>query len=122
MAPEYAFLTRWRLRATAQEVFDVLADPFGLARWWPSVYLDVKELAPPDPTTGAGRVVGLVTKGWLPNVLRWTFTVPTSRPPPGFRRVAPGDFEGPGVWTIRQTGDWVEDTTDGAVVASNGRP
>jgi len=118
MAPEYAFLTRWRLRATAQEVFDVLADPFGLARWWPSVYLDVKELAPPDPTTGAGRVVGLVTKGWLPYILRWNFTVTTSTPPTGFRLVAHGDFEGTGVWTIRQDGDWVEATYDWRVAAN----
>ena len=48
MAAQYVFVTHWRLRATAQEVFDVLADPFGLARWWPSVYLDVKELQPPE--------------------------------------------------------------------------
>ena len=118
MAPEYAFLTRWRLRATAQEVFDVLADPFGLARWWPSVYLDVKELAPPDPTTGAGRVVGLVTKGWLPYILRWNFTVTTTTPPTGFRLVAHGDFEGTGVWTIRQDGEWVEATYDWRIAAN----
>ena len=107
MAPEYAFLTRWRLRATAQEVFDVLADPFGLARWWPSVYLDVKELAPPDPTTGAGRVVGLVTKGWLPYTLRWSFKVTESRGDEGFTLVADGDFVGTGVWTLEQQGDIV---------------
>ena len=35
-APEYAFFTRWRLKATAEEVFDVLADPLGLKRWCPT--------------------------------------------------------------------------------------
>ena len=32
MAAQYLFVTRWRLQAAGQEVFDVLADPFGLAR------------------------------------------------------------------------------------------
>src|SRR5207237_180420 len=79
MAPEYAFLTHWRLKATAKEVYDILADPTGLARWWPSVYLDVKELAPPDPATGQGRVIGLYTKEFLPYTLRWNFTVTGAR-------------------------------------------
>ena len=107
MASQYVFVTHWRLRATAQEVFDVLADPLGLARWWPSVYLDVKELQPPDPRTGRGRVVGLYTKGWLPYTLRWNFTVTESTPPTGFKLVAHGDFEGTGVWTLKQDGDFV---------------
>ena len=108
MAAQYVFVTHWRLRATAQEVFDVLADPFGLARWWPSVYLDVKELQPPDPRTGRGRVVGLYTKGWLPYTLRWNFTVTESTPPTGFKLVAHGDFEGTGAWKLKQDGDFVD--------------
>ena len=108
MAAEYVFVTHWRLQATAEEVFDVLADPFGLARWWPSVYLEVKELQAPDPGTGKGRVVGLYTKGWLPYTLRWNFTVTESTPPTGFKLVAHGDFEGTGVWTLQQDGDYVD--------------
>src|SRR5207237_3250402 len=96
MAPAYAFLTHWRLKAAAQEVYDILADPMGLARWWPSVYLDVKELAPPDRATGKGRVIGLYTKGFLPYTLRWNFTVTEATPPAGFKLVAHGDFEGTG--------------------------
>ena len=126
MAPEYAFFTRWRLRATAQEVYDVLADPFGLARWWPSVYLEVKELAPPDPAgraqggsekAGMGRVVGLHTKGFLPYTLRWNFRVTESTPPTGFKLVAHGDFEGTGVWKLQQEGDFVDVTYDWRISA-----
>ena len=104
MAPEYAFFTRWRLHASAQEVYDVLADPFGLARWWPSVYLEVKELEPGDPATDKGRVIGLHTKGFLPYTLRWNFTVTESTPPTGFKLVAHGDFEGTGVWKLKPDG------------------
>jgi uncharacterized protein YndB with AHSA1/START domain len=100
-APEYAFVTHWRVRASAQEVFDILADPFGLARWWPDVYLQVKELEPADPKTGSRPLIGLHTKGWLPYTLRWNFRVVESTPPTGFKLVAHGDFEGTGVWTIQ---------------------
>jgi polyketide cyclase/dehydrase/lipid transport protein len=113
----YAFLTRWRLRATAQEVYDVLADPMGLKRWWPSVYLDVKELEPADPKTGRGRVIGLWTKGWLPYTLRWNFTVVESTPPSGFKLVAHGDFEGAGIWALRQEGDFVDVSYDWRISA-----
>jgi Polyketide cyclase / dehydrase and lipid transport len=117
MAPEYAFLTQWRLRATPQEVFDILDDPFGLARWWPSVYLKVTELSPPDPATGRGRVVGLHTKGFLPYTLKWNFTVTESTPPAGFKLVAHGDFEGTGVWMLKQDGDFVDVTYDWRISA-----
>jgi len=112
MAPGYAFLTHWRVRATAQEVSDVLADAPALPRWWPSVYLDVKELAPGDPRTGVGRVIDLYTKGWLPYTLRWKFKVTESNPPHGFKLVAEGDFVGTGVWTFTQDGDFVDITYD----------
>jgi uncharacterized protein YndB with AHSA1/START domain len=115
-APEYAFLTHWRFQATAREVFDILADGLGLKRWWPSVYLDVKELKPPGPD-GTGRVLDLWTKGFLPYTLRWNFTVTEVTPPSGFRLTAHGDFEGFGVWTITQDGEFVDVVYDWRIKA-----
>jgi hypothetical protein len=108
MATGYAFLTHWRVRGTEKEVSEVLSDALQLPRWWPSVYLDVKELAPGDPRTGLGRVIDLYTKGWLPYTLRWQFKVTDSNPPHGFKLVAEGDFVGTGVWTFTQDGDFVD--------------
>jgi hypothetical protein len=108
MAAEYHFITNWRVRGTAREVSDVLEDPLGLSRWWPSVYLDVKILEPGDPVTHAGRLIGLYTKGWLPYTLRWSFTVTESSSPHGFKLVAQGDFVGTGVWTLTEHGDFVD--------------
>jgi len=108
MAAEYHFVTHWRMRATAQEVAEVLGDPSGLARWWPSVYLDVKELEPGDPVTHVGRVIDLYTKGWLPYTLRWRFKVTESRGVGGFGLAAEGDFVGTGRWTFVQEGDIVD--------------
>jgi hypothetical protein len=63
-ASEYHFVTRWRLEANIEEVQTILHDAEELARWWPSVYLEVKIEEPGDPATGIGRLVALYTKGW----------------------------------------------------------
>ena len=107
-APEYHFVTNWKIRGSAREVADVLGDPLGLVRWWPSVYLDVKEIEPGDPETNVGRVIGLYTKGWLPYTLRWNFKVTESRGASGFTLVAEGDFVGTGIWTLTQQGEIVD--------------
>ena len=93
---EYVFVTRWRVYATIEEVSDILEDAEGLARWWPSVYLEVHKA--PD------GVVSLHTKGWLPYTLRWQFRVTENRRPHGFSLEAWGDLAGRGVWTFTQDG------------------
>jgi hypothetical protein len=100
-ANDYHFITVWRIPATAEEITDVLGDAPGLARWWPSVYLQVRETAPGDER-GVGKVVELWTKGFLPYTLRWRFTVTESHPPNGFSLEADGDFLGRGIWTLHQ--------------------
>jgi len=108
---EYHFISNWRIEGTCGEVADVLDDPLALARWWPSVYLDVWEVRPPDQD-GLGRRVKLHTKGWLPYILRWQFEVVESRYPHGFTLIATGDFDGTGVWTFEQDGAFVNMTYD----------
>jgi hypothetical protein len=103
---EYHIITEWRVKGTIKEVADVLSEATDLARWWPSVYLDVQEIEPGDEK-GVGKVGRLYTKGWLPYTLRWTFRVTESSYPSGFALDASGDFVGRGVWTLEQHGDWV---------------
>lgn len=110
-ANEYHFVSRWRLKGTREEVAEVLGDAAGLARWWPSVYLDVEMLEPGD-ARGVGRVVSLYTKGWLPYTLRWRFRVTEADPPNGFALEAEGDFVGRGEWSFRQDGRHVEAVYD----------
>ena len=98
---EYHFVTTWAIRATPDEITDVLGDAPALARWWPSVYLDVTQVEPGDER-GVGKLVDLYTKGFLPYTLRWRFRVTESEPPTGFRLEAQGDFVGRGIWTLRQ--------------------
>ena len=77
---EYRFVTVWKVAGMPDEVFAVLDDPADLVRWWPSVYLDVVVEEPCDER-GIGKVVSVLTKGWLPYRLRWRFRV-TRRPSP----------------------------------------
>ena len=108
---DYHFITVWRVPGTCAEVADVLADARGLVRWWPSVYLDVQELAPGNPD-GVGRRIALFTEGWLPYTLRWQFTVTESDAPRGFSLSASGDFVGRGIWRFAQQGAEVVVTYD----------
>ncbi len=102
---DYHFITNWRVKSTIQEVSEILGDAQELVRWWPSVYLDVKVLEQGDEH-GLGKVVSLYTKGWLPYTLRWSFRV-TEAEADGFTLVAWGDFDGRGIWTFEQDGEWV---------------
>lgn len=106
---EYHFITTWRIQGDINEIVDILSDAEGLARWWPSVYLDVKVLEPgilEGSQKGLGKKVSLYTKGWLPYTLRWDFNVTEISPEKGFTITATGDFVGRGIWTFKQEGAW----------------
>jgi hypothetical protein len=115
-ANDYHFITHWRVQGTAQEVIEIMADAPSLTRWWTSVYLDVQELAKGD-ANGIGKRVSLYTKGWLPYTLRWQFRV-TEATADTFTLVAEGDFEGRGIWTFAQDGDYVDITYDWLIAAN----
>ncbi|GGJ37508.1 polyketide cyclase [Deinococcus roseus] len=112
----YHFVTHWRVKSSCQEISEVLADAEGLARWWPSVYLQVKVLKE-GAQNGVGKEVELYTKGWLPYTLRWSFVVTEVNVPYGFALKAQGDFVGRGIWTFKQDGDCVNITYDWSIVA-----
>ncbi|MDL1902493.1 polyketide cyclase [Anaerolineae bacterium CFX9] len=114
---DYHFITHWRVKADRQTVIDLLSDAEDLPRWWPSVYLEVRELEPGDEN-GIGRRVSLYTKGWLPYTLRWSFVVSESNPPDGFTIRAEGDFVGRGIWTFTQDGEYTDITYDWQIAAT----
>jgi uncharacterized protein YndB with AHSA1/START domain len=113
---DYHFVTKWKFQATCEEIFEILSDPLSLSRWWPEVYLKIEEIQSGDED-GIGRVIGLLTKGWLPYTLKWQFRVTHVSRPYGFSLVATGDFMGTGEWSFVQQGDEVEVTYDWQVRA-----
>lgn len=112
---DYHFITNWWVKGTVQEVADIIGNADDLVRWWPSVYLEVRTLKKGDER-GLGKVVDLYTKGWLPYTLRWHFTVTDVRAD-GFTLEAHGDFEGRGIWTFKQEGEWVSIVYDWKILA-----
>ncbi len=114
----YHFITRWSVKATCAEVYNILKEADDLPRWWPSVYLHVKTLERGD-ADGLGKLVSLHTKGWLPYSLRWQFRVTEVHPHDhsGFSLEAMGDFVGRGVWTFTQAGDNCEIVYDWRIEA-----
>lgn len=113
---DYQFVTHWRMKASLEEINAILGDALSLSRWWPAVYLDIKEIAP-GRSDGVGRVISLYTKGWLPYTLKWQFRVTEVRYPYGFSLEARGDFVGRGVWTFAQDGEYVNIQYDWRIVA-----
>jgi hypothetical protein len=99
------------VRSTVEEVTEIIGNARDLARWWPSVYLDVQEIEP-GGEDGVGKVIDLYTKGWLPYTLRWQFRVTEVRRGQRVRLEAWGDFVGRGIWTFEPDGEWVKITYD----------
>jgi hypothetical protein len=112
---EYHFVTRWRLQATIEEIAQILGDATDLPRWWPSVYLAVRELEPGD-ARGLGKLIDLYTKGWLPYTLRWQFCV-SEVGASSITLQASGDFVGRGIWSFEQDGEWATVTYDWKISA-----
>lgn len=119
MGNDYRFVTVWRVEGTLDEVKDILGDTdaTAVARWWPSVYLDVEEVDP-GGAGGLGRVLDLYTKGWLPYTLRWRLRVTEPLTDDGYALAATGDLEGTGRWTFRPDGAGVSITYDWRIHAT----
>lgn len=113
---DYHFITHWRVESTCREVTEILGNGTDLMRWWPSVYLEVRQLKAGDEN-GVGGVTDLYTKGFLPYTLRWKFTVTEAHHPHGFSLEAEGDFVGRGIWTFEQDGDFVNIVYDWKISA-----
>jgi uncharacterized protein YndB with AHSA1/START domain len=114
---EFHIPTTWRVRGSASRVFEVLSEPQEFVRWWPQVYLTVREVKAGD-ANGLGRVVDLRTKGWLPYTLRWQAEVVAIDKPRSMSLRARGDLAGRGEWRLRQDGDWTEALYDRTVLVT----
>jgi hypothetical protein len=103
---EYHFITNWRVEGTLREINEILGNGPDLVRWWPSVYLEVKQVQQGD-SNGIGAEIDLYTKGWLPYTLRWKARNIETHHPHGWTLQATGDFDGRGIWTFEQDGAFV---------------
>jgi uncharacterized protein YndB with AHSA1/START domain len=119
MTNTHHFVSRWRVKASADEVYDIISQPLEYPRWWPSVYLDSREVASGAPD-GTGRRFLFHTKGLLPYTLCWESSVTEAVPPNRLVFEAAGDFDARGVWSFVQNGAFVDITFDWKLTA--GKP
>ena len=80
MYNEYRFVDRWLVRAHVEAAYDVIGDTVG----------------PPRP----GRHMRIVSRGFLPYLLRWEAEIVEADAPRQFAFVMKGDFVGSGSWTF----------------------
>jgi hypothetical protein len=114
---EFKIPTRWLVKGSADEVYDLISKPEDFVRWWSDVYLRVEEVEPGDEN-GIGRVHDLHTRGWLPFTLVWQSRVIEARKPVRLVIEALGDLEGRGEWRFRQDGESVQVAFDWRVIAN----
>jgi hypothetical protein len=114
---DYHFIDKWRVQGDLKDVADIIEDAPSLARWWPSVYFEVRELEP-GGTGGVGKLIELRAGGWLPYTLRIRFRTVASNYPHGFSMEATGDLEGTGIWTFAQEGSHVAVSYDWTIRAN----
>ncbi len=112
--PEHHLSNTWHLRAPAEAVFDVVARPANLPVWWPAVFPEVLELEPGDET-GAGRILRLEIRGWLPYVLNCHLKVLGMDPGRSLKFEIWGDVVGSGRLTTNQRGEWTDLEFEAAV-------
>lgn len=117
MTNTYHFVSRWRVKASTDEVYDIISQPLEFPRWWPSVYLDCVETAAGAPN-GTGRCVQFHTKGLLPYTLRWESCVTEAAAPRRIVFEAAGDFNGRGIWSFVQNGPFTDVTFDWKLTVS----
>jgi Polyketide cyclase / dehydrase and lipid transport len=94
---EYRFVDRWLVRAPLEATYDVIGDTVGYPRWWGDVFVSVEGDAGPPRL---GRHVRIVSRGFLPYLLRWEAQIVDADPPRRFAFVMTGDFVGSGSWTF----------------------
>jgi hypothetical protein len=107
MTSTYHFVSRWRVKASVEEVYDIIGQPLEYPRWWPSVYLDSRVTAAGAPD-GTGRRTRFHTKGLLPYTVQWESSVTEALPPHRIAFEGGGDFNGCGIWSFVQDGAFVD--------------
>jgi hypothetical protein len=93
----YRFVDRWFVPGPVEEVYERVGDTLSYPSWWGDVFVSVDgDGGPPRP----GRHVKIVSRGYLPYLLRWEAEVTEADPPRGFAFTMVGDFVGNGSWSF----------------------
>jgi len=93
----YRFVEHWTIPGVPpREVYDVVADPRLLTRWWKGVYLAAEPLSGSGPASGVGSRVRVKARGALPYALYFVLETTALEPGRLVEVRTDGDFVG--VW------------------------
>lgn len=100
MAKEYAFITRWQIRAPLQVVWDTIYDSMHWPSWWKGV-LDVTVVKAGDEA-GVGGIRKYTWRSVLPYKLVFDMELTVIEPCRYMKGVAFGELEGLGEWFFEE--------------------
>ena len=103
MATEYAFVTKWEIKAPLKDVWDSIYSSLDWPTWWKGV-LKVKELETGDQN-GIGGVREYKWKSILPYKLAFNMRLIEVENFKRLKGVAFGELEGIGEWKFEQKGE-----------------
>ena len=99
---EFVLLSRWRIDAPIQSVWNALHDPTGWPTWWPYV-ASVEKIDSGDPD-GIGARYRFHWTSRLPYSIRIDTHVVEVAKPRTIRAAASGDLHGEGTWRLQEDG------------------
>ncbi len=115
----YRFIDRWRVQGTLDQIWEIMTEGADFKRWWPSIYLDAREIDPGDEN-GLGETIAFHAQGGrLLYTLHWQARTIELDKPHGFTIEASGDFVGKGTWQFEQDREWVNMTFEWVIRAEN---
>lgn len=106
---DYAFLTRWRVHAPIDRVFETIGDAERWPEWWRGV--ESVELVRPGGEDGIGTVHRYAFRSRLPYALRFEVVVTEVVQPTVLAGTASGELAGTGRWTLEAVNDHQTDVT-----------
>jgi uncharacterized protein YndB with AHSA1/START domain len=100
---EYRFVTRWRLAAPREAVWQRLVDPDAWPRWWRGV--EKVELLAAGDASGLGSLRRYTFRSRLPYRLAFDMRTTRVEPPAALEGEASGELVGTGRWELSEDGD-----------------
>jgi hypothetical protein len=99
---QYSFVTRWRVEAPIDAVYEAIRSYQAWPSWWPSIAA-AEQLEPGD-TEGLGETVEFTFRTKLPYTLRFKMTTTSVKPPTELDGRAEGELAGTGRWRLAPDG------------------
>jgi hypothetical protein len=100
---QYSFVTRWRLDAPIDAVWEAIRGYDVWPSWWSSI-VQARRIAAGDPS-GIGETVELAFRTRLPYQLRFRMTTTRVVPPHELDGRADGELRGTGRWRLASDGE-----------------